>query len=214
MKYFNSFFVAVVALAILSFYGCKGKPSTQEPADSSDPVSVNSDSVAEVASEKAASVFPVAYVDVDSLLLEYDFAKKLNEVLLKKEEKSRKELANAQVKLQKDYEAFQKKYQAGGFLTEATLQSEQANLYKQDQDLQLLEKKLTKELMDEQQKMNVQLRDTVAAFFKVYNADKRFKLILSNANSDNVLFADEALNITHDVIEQLNLRYAAQQKTK
>ena len=146
--------------------------------------------------------------------LGYDFAKKLNEVLLKKEEKSRKELANAQMKLQKDYEAFQKKYQAGGFLTEATLQSEQANLYKQDQELQLLDKKLTQELMIEQQKMNKQLRDTVAAFFKVYNADKRFKLILSNADYDNVLFADEALNITNDVIEQLNLRYAAQQKAK
>ncbi|MBR4814140.1 MAG: OmpH family outer membrane protein [Paludibacteraceae bacterium] len=171
-------------------------------------------SVVDSAKVESPSVFPVAYVNVDSLLLGYDFAKKLNEVLLKKEEKSRKELANAQMKLQKDYEAFQKKYQAGGFLTEATLQSEQANLYKQDQELQLLDKKLTQELMIEQQKMNKQLRDTVAAFFKVYNADKRFKLILSNADYDNVLFADEALNITNDVIEQLNLRYAAQQKTK
>jgi outer membrane protein len=99
-------------------------------------------------------------------------------------------------------------------LTEATLQSEQTNLYKQDQELQMLEKKLAQELMTEQQKMNTQLRDTVAAFFKVYNADKRFKLILSNADSDNVLFADEALNITNDVIEKLNLRYAEQQKAK
>ncbi|MBR5374537.1 MAG: OmpH family outer membrane protein [Paludibacteraceae bacterium] len=211
MKYFNSLCVAVIAFAILSFYGCKGNQSSQESGDSS---SVEAGNVVDSASVEPSSVFPVAYVDVDSLLLEYDFAKELNEVLLKRQEKSRKELTNAQMKFQKDYEAFQKKYQAGGFLTEATLQSEQNNLLKQDQELQLLEKKLAKELMDEQQKMNVQLRDTVAAFFKVYNADKRFKLILSNANSDNVLFADEALNITHEVVEQLNLRYAAQQKTK
>ena len=211
MKYFNSLCIAVIAFAALSFSSCKGKTAAEEQQV---PDSTSAVSVVDSAKVESPSVFPVAYVNVDSLLLGYDFAKKLNEVLLKKEEKSRKELTNAQMKLQKDYEAFQKKYQAGGFLTEATLQSEQANLYKQDQELQLLEKKLTQELMIEQQKMNKQLRDTVAAFFKIYNADKRFKLILSNADYDNVLFADEALNITSDVIEQLNLRYAAQQKTK
>ena len=211
MKYFNSLCIAVIAFAALSFSSCKGKTAAEEQQV---PDSTSAVSVVDSAKVESPSVFPVAYVNVDSLLLGYDIAKKLNEVLLKKEEKSRKELTNAQMKLQKDYEAFQKKYQAGGFLTEATLQSEQANLYKQDQELQLLEKKLTQELMIEQQKMNKQLRDTVAAFFKIYNADKRFKLILSNADYDNVLFADEALNITSDVIEQLNLRYAAQQKTK
>ncbi|MCR5496487.1 MAG: OmpH family outer membrane protein [Paludibacteraceae bacterium] len=211
MKYFNSLCFSVIVLAVLSFYGCKGNSSAQEQTPSD---SASSTAVVDSAVVDSPTVFPVAYVDVDSLLLGYDFAKKLNEVLLKKQEKARREMTNAQVKFQKDYEAFQKKYQAGGFLTEATLQSEQANLYKQDQDLQLLEKKLTQEFLEEQQKMNIQLRDTVAAFFKIYNADKRFKLILSNANSDNVLFADEALNITNDVIEQLNLRYAAQQKTK
>ncbi len=211
MKYFNSLCMTVIALAVFSLSGCKGKtPAQDQPAQTSADVEATADS----ATVETPSVFPVAYVNVDSLLLEYDFAKQLNEVLLKKQEKSRRELTNAQAKFQKDYEAFQKKYQSGGFLTEATLQSEQTNLYKQDQELQMLEKKLAQELMTEQQKMNTQLRDTVAAFFKVYNADKRFKLILSNADSDNVLFADEALNITNDVIEKLNLRYAEQQKAK
>ena len=210
MKYFNSLCVAIITIAVLSLYGCKDKSSAQQPVTAS----TEAEPVADSAVAESPSVFPVAYVDVDSLLRGYDFAKKLNEVLLKKQEKARKEMTNAQVKFQKDYEAFQKKYQSGGFLTEATLQSEQTNLYKQNQELELLEKKLTQEFLEEQQKMNIQLRDTVAAFFKIYNADKRFKLILSNANSDNVLFADEALNITKDVIEQLNLRYAEQQKTK
>ena len=210
MKYFNSLCVAIITIAVLSLYGCKDKSSAQQPVNASTEV----EPVVDSAVVESPSVFPVAYVDVDSLLLGYDFAKKLNEVLLKKQEKARKEMTNAQVKFQKDYEAFQKKYQSGGFLTEATLQSEQTNLYKQNQELEMLEKKLTQEFLEEQQKMNIQLRDTVAAFFKIYNADKRFKLILSNANSDNVLFADEALNITKDVIEQLNLRYAEQQKTK
>lgn len=210
MKYFNSLCVAIITIAVLSLYGCKDKSSAQQPVNASTEVEPAVDS----AVVESPSVFPVAYVDVDSLLLGYDFAKKLNEVLLKKQEKARKEMTNAQVKFQKDYEAFQKKYQSGGFLTEATLQSEQTNLYKQNQELEMLEKKLTQEFLEEQQKMNIQLCDTVAAFFKIYNADKRFKLILSNANSDNVLFADEALNITKDVIEQLNLRYAEQQKTK
>lgn len=214
MKYFNSLGIAALILTLFSLSGCKGKQTEQveaQPTEDSSKVAAVADTASSVSTPES-SVFPIAYVNVDLLLLDYEFAKKMNESLLKRQERSRKELVKAQEKLQKDYADFQKKYQAGGFLTEATLKSAQEDLYKQDQDLQLLDKKLTQEYITEQQKMNTQLRDTVAAFFKVYNADKRYKLILSNADSDNVLYAEEGLDITKDVVEQLNIRYAAQQK--
>ena len=41
---------------------------------------------------------------------------------------------------------------------------------------------------------------------KVYNADNRYQLIISNTSGDNLLYADEAYNITNDVVELLNTR--------
>ena len=88
MKYFNSLCMTVIALAVFSLSGCKGKtPAQDQPAQTSADVEATADS----ATVETPSVFPVAYVNVDSLLLEYDFAKQLNEVLLKKQEKSRRD---------------------------------------------------------------------------------------------------------------------------
>ena len=74
-------------------------------------------------------------------------------------------------------------------------------------ELQELEAKLTEDIMIENQKLNMQLADTVTNFLKEYNADGRYHVILSNSAKDNVLMAAESYNITNEVIEQLNARY-------
>ena len=61
--------------------------------------------------------------------------------------------------------------------------------------------------MFENQKLNIQLADTVTNFLKEYNADGRFHIILSNTAKDNVLMAAEQYDITKEVVEALNNRY-------
>lgn len=213
MKYFNSLSTAAFLLAVTSLFSCKDTQSSANE-NSNDNSNVNNVFVNTVATndskvEESSAVYPIAYVNVDSLLLNYDYAKDLNSALLKKQEKSRKELKSKEEKFRADYESMMKKYQAGAYLTEDALRREQENLAKQEQDFQILENKLAQELMSEQQKTNAQLRDTIASFFKIYNADKRYKYILSDAG---VLYYDETLDITNDVVAQLNARYAARKK--
>ena len=74
------------------------------------------------------------------------------------------------------------------------------------EELQKLDAQLTEELMIEQQNISLQLRDSINNILKVYNADNRYQLIISNTSGDNLLYADEAYNITNDVVELLNTR--------
>jgi outer membrane protein len=42
---------------------------------------------------------------------------------------------------------------------------------------------------------------------KQFNTPKKYEYILSNAGTDNILYADEKYDITTEIIEYLNARY-------
>ena len=77
---------------------------------------------------------------------------------------------------------------------------------KKEQELQQLEAKLTQDIMLENQKLNLQLSDSLTNFLKEFNADGRFHIILSNNAKDNVLMAAEQYDITDEVISAMNAR--------
>jgi outer membrane protein len=150
---------------------------------------------------------PIAYVNVDSLLLNYKFSKELNESLIKKQESSRLTINVQAQNLQKEMVEFQKKLQNNAFLSRERAEQEQARLQKKQQDLQLLDQKLSQQLMQEQQKMSIRLRDTINKFMKEFNKGNKYQLIISNTSNDNVLYASKYYDITDEVTKQLNTRY-------
>lgn len=152
---------------------------------------------------------PIAYVNVDSLLTQYQLAKDLNETLLRKQENSRASLTEKGRVLQSEMADFQRKVENNAFLSRERAESEQQRLLSKQQELQQLDQRLSSALMAEQQKMNERLRDSVNSFLKEYNKAKGFHMILSNTAYDNVLFAQDAYNITEEVIDLLNKRYQA-----
>lgn len=152
---------------------------------------------------------PIAYINVDSLLLNYNFAKEANESLIKKQEDSRLNINTKARQLQSEMSEFQRKLENNAFLSRERAEQEQTRLMKKQQDLQELDGQLTQQLMQVQQKMSEQLRDTINAFLKDYNKDKKYELILSNTSSDNILHAADAYDITAEVTKLLNARFAA-----
>lgn len=150
---------------------------------------------------------PVAYINVDSLLINYQFAKESNEALMKKQEDSRLDLNVKANQLRGEMAEFQRKLENNAFLSRERAEQEQSRLMKKEQDLQQLNAKLSNDLLVSQQKMSEQLRDTINAFLKSYNKDKKYQVILSNTSNDNILLAEEGYDITSEVIELLNERY-------
>lgn len=149
----------------------------------------------------------IAYVEIDTLLTKYNFWNDLNEMMMKKEENIRATLNQKMRELEADGKEFQHKYENGGFASRERAEQENARLLKKQQDLQELQNRLTNELATENQKNSLQLRDSINSFLKEYNKTKGYSMIISNTGFDNLLYADEAYNITQEIVEGLNKRY-------
>ncbi|HHT61123.1 MAG: OmpH family outer membrane protein [Paludibacteraceae bacterium] len=157
--------------------------------------------------------FSFAVVNVDTLMSQYEFAKISNEKLIKKQEDSRLKI-NLQVRqLQNEMIDFQKKIENNAFLTRERAESEQRRLQKKQSDLEALDRELTQSLMQEQQTLSQQFRDSINAVIAVLNKDGKYELIIStSAINDNVLYAKPQYDITQQVLDALNARYAKKKK--
>ncbi|MDR0812114.1 MAG: OmpH family outer membrane protein [Paludibacter sp.] len=150
---------------------------------------------------------PIAYINIDSLLLNYEFAKESNEALTKKMEDARYNINSKAQTLQRDMQEFQRKLETNSFLSRERAEQAQQALIKRQQDLQELDNSLQQQLMKQQADISEQLRDTINTFLKNYNAAKKYDIILSNTSSDNILQAADGYDITAEVIQILNSRY-------
>lgn len=184
-------FLALAALA--AFTQCDGNKTAQPQANNAAPA-------AGVANIK------IAYVDVDSLLSKYQFCKDLNESMMRKQENVNATLNEKGQALNKEVQEFERKLNNHVF-TQERAQEEQNRLMRKRDELQQLHNRLMGELQQESDKTNMQLRDSVNTFLKEYNKTKGYSLIISNTGSDNLLYADQALNITQEVVDGLNKRY-------
>ena len=185
--------IAVIILFVMYFSGKKsGTPALSTTTESGEQI----------------AGFPVAYINVDSLLLKYNFSIDLNEQILKKQENARANYTQKARSLQLESEEFQYKLQNGAFATRERAEQEQQRLMKKQQELQELDSRLTQELMEQTQAMNEQLRDTVVHYLKQYNQDKGYQIIFSNTAGSPIFLADDAYNITNEIVEYLNKRYS------
>jgi len=159
-----------------------------------------------VAGNASGEGMKIAYVEVDSLMTQYDFAKDYSVTLQKKSNNARNTLTQKGNALQAAVNNFQQKLNNNGFQSREQAASVQAAIERQQRDLQELQGRLEGELASETAKFNEALRDSLQNFLKAYNNDKHYDLILSKAG-DNILMADKKYDITVDVINGLNKRY-------
>ena len=159
-----------------------------------------------VAAENDAAGVKIAYVEVDSLMTQYEFCKEFTLTLQKKSNNARNTLTQKGQQLQNAAANFQQKLQNNGFTSREQAEGQQAAIQRQQQSLQELQARLENELAQETQKYNEALRDSLMHFLDAYNKDKKFDLILTK-QGDNILYAAKRFDITNDVINGLNKRY-------
>lgn len=190
--------LAALALIVL-FAQCVGKADNQATTSTSQ-------------ASAGLSGMKIAYVEIDSLLAQYNFCIDLNEAMVKKSENVRLTLNQKANALNKEKQEFQKKVENNAFLSQERAQQEYNRLVKLEQDLQELSNKLQNGLMEESNKNSLQFRDSINAFLKEYNKTHGYSLIFSNTGFDNLLYADKAFNITKEIVDGLNARYSSPAK--
>ncbi|RXQ96769.1 OmpH family outer membrane protein [Ancylomarina salipaludis] len=149
----------------------------------------------------------VVYVNTDSLLSSYNFSVDLNEKFLKKQEDSRTDFNFKAQKLEKEAVDFQRKLQNNGFLNRERAEKAQRELMEKKQNLDQLDRKLSSELMAEQNENSKRLFDSVTNYLKLYNAKHKYSLIISTTKGGTVLHSANGLDVTKDIIDGLNARY-------
>lgn len=161
----------------------------------------------EQALEKANSGnISVAYVNNDSILEHYDLVKKLKGELQTKGDRFSAEVANRQSTFEKDAAYFQEQVQKKT-ISEQSAQEIYASLMENQQKIYDLRDKYAAELQQSEADMNVALLDSVMNFLDRYNQKYKFDYILGFNKGGNILYANDTLDITNDVIRELNAEY-------
>lgn len=163
------------------------------------------DQKANASAKAAAGDMKIAYVEVDSIMSQYKFCKEYSLILQKKGQNIQNTLAQKQQALQAAAANFQQKVQQNAYTREQA-EGVNASLQKQNNDLQILNQRLSAEFQNETDQFNKALRDSIQHYLASYNKDKKYSIIFSK-QGDNLLYADKAYDITNEIVAGLNKAY-------
>ncbi|MCI5709588.1 MAG: OmpH family outer membrane protein [Prevotella sp.] len=192
MKKRNFFrIVALAAFAAVAMTSCnkQNAQADEKPASAS----------------QASGDVKFAYVEVDSIMSQYKFCKDYSLILEKKGQNIQNTLGQKNANLQQAAAKFQQDIQANKYTREQA-EAVNANLQKQNADLQSLNQRLSSEFQTETAKYNKALSDSIHNYLARYNKDKKYAMIFAK-QGDNILCADKAYDITNEVIAGLNKAY-------
>jgi outer membrane protein len=195
------FAVALLVLYILHF---TTRPSAKEMARGNFSTMLNDSTV----------TLPIAFVNVDSLLMNYHFAHDVSEALMRKEEGIRATLNQRQNAFQNAATEFERRRQNNAFLNQERFDQEVQRLQRMEQEYQQTAERLMGEFQREQMRMNIEMEDSIRVRIAEFNAIRGFEFIFSNAGTGTILHADEKYDITREVTSFLNNRYVPSPATE
>lgn len=182
-------FIAVAGIYILHFSGNKMNSSGKDGASGGG----------------TSSDLKIAYVKVDSLVVNYDFAQEMHDGFVKQQEAYTKEYGEKRNRFETSAAAFQEKVQRGGFLTQERAMQERDRLMGEEQQITKLDQELSTKLSQIQADNNKQLLDSLMTYLKIYNKDRKYNYIF---NAGEILVGDEAHNITKEILVNMNARFS------
>ena len=186
--------VAVVILFVLHF-SSRGPETEKTVQDSTGTVS-----------QEGSSELNVAYVYIDSLLAHFKMAQDMSEQLFSRKENLERELSTKGQSLEKKIADYQYKVQKG-LITSWDAKEEEKKLGEEQQVFINLQNDMQNKLLTEEQQANEKVHNTVVKAVREYNEDKGYKLIFSHAYGGVLLYAEDHMNITGDILAKLNAEY-------
>ncbi|GHT74972.1 hypothetical protein FACS189456_6730 [Bacteroidia bacterium] len=187
---------AVVGLYVITFFVQKPKTSASLLATDEGTVAVSGD---------------IVFVNLDSLIRGYDMYFDLQKEFETKAKSKEGDFAARRNKLEREVRDFQEKYEKG-LVTRSQAMELQEGLQRKQQDMVELGQKMQSELAEEEAVMLRQIQDNIRKYILEYNAEKGYRLILSNANNNVLLYGEPSLNITGEILSGLNQSYVKVRK--
>ena len=203
--------VLIIAVAILYyFHFSSGKKSSSVTMEVDSTITVKPF----VLSPKEIKESKIVFVNSDVMNREYDFVKDLAASAMLKQQRLENAYQTKAQKFQEDYTELQRKA-SEGLLSENQSIAAQKDLGARKEELDKMEVQL-QSLVEEIQKSNEEVRKTVIDYVKEYNKAGHYNYILtySDAPGGILLFANDSLDITKEILEALNAQYKAKKGKK
>ena len=188
--------VLTLAVVMLFFAQCKDKGTNTAGA------------VVEI-TEISTQFLPVAYVDIDSLLINFNFYNKLVSTYEDKLSKQTASLNASYERLQNEVIAFEQKMRNNAFLTQERATQEHTRIQRMEQDITRRAEQMQQELGLEQRLIQQQLSDSLTEGIKDFNTPQKYQMIFTKTGNSTILYADPHYNITNEVVDFFNKKFKA-----
>lgn len=149
----------------------------------------------------------IAFVEMDSVLLNFDMYYDLRDKLMTKQQESETQLNSRGRQYESGARDYEEKVRKG-LVTRATAQQMEQELLQQQQELRNLAGQLENQLMEEERVMNSQILDYIYEYLEELTEDSDYDYILAKSFGNPVMYADESLDITEEVLLGLNHKYS------
>lgn len=151
-----------------------------------------------------ATTINIRYIDGDSVLAHYQFAKDLQDATMRAVQRIDNARNSKGSEIQKFAASIEQKARSNGYLNEASYNADMQKLQKMQQDAENYLANLSRNADNDLGQQQIQLNDSIEKFIKEYNATRKYDAILyKNAG----VYFNPELDITNEVIEGLNARY-------
>jgi outer membrane protein len=152
----------------------------------------------------------VVFVNQDTLLAKYTYAKDVSKTLQDKGKNAQSDLASRGQAFQREVAEYQK---TANTLPADQRQTTEQRLQREQQDLQGYQQNATAQFQNEQSTQAGKVYDKIADFVKGYAKEKGYKMVLTYSKANpTVLYGDASLDVTTDVIKRLNDAYVKDKK--
>ena len=155
----------------------------------------------------------IAYVEIDTIILNFDMYFDLRDDLMVKQQNSEAELNTKGRQYESGARDYEEKVRKG-LVTRATAAQMEQDLLQQQQDLLNLRNELENQLMEEEQVMNRRILNYIYDYLEEFSADNNYDYILAKSFGSPVMFANDSLEITDVVLKGVNNKYREEKNEK
>ncbi len=156
---------------------------------------------------------PIVYINIDSLLSNYAYFHEMQSDFADKQAEAEAELNQRSRQYESSALDYQNKVQKGLVTRREAAEMEQQLMAAQQELLQYRDQ-LTMQLSEEEQVSNSRLINEIMEYLVEYNKEFNYQFIFSNSFGDNVLFANNRLDITESVLVGLNEQFEKDKSNK
>ncbi len=154
----------------------------------------------------------IVYVNTDTLLTKYDYYKDILKASENKRFQLENDLANKARSFQNKVQFFQQRAQQG-HMTQEQAQTTQMQLQQEEQNLMAYRDKNAQQLAQEEGKKTEDILNKIHEYLKEFNGSNKYDMVIGYSKGGGVLYAKEDLDITKQVLEGLNKKYAEDKKS-